>query len=101
MRMKNLTAILFILYLLPATMAVSAPRIETLKVGKDSFYFRDVRSTAIEGLSSALADYQGPKIVVFLCANGDSKHLIKVMKFLEDRGFTEVTLTSSPNAPDC
>jgi len=99
--MKNLTALLFILCLLPATMAVSAPRVETLKVGKDSFYFRNVKTTAIQGLSSVLADYQGPKIVVFLCANGDSKHLMQVMKFLEDRGITEVTLTSSPNAPDC
>lgn len=89
------------MYLLMAPMASMASKVETLKVGKDYFYFNGVKSTAVEGLMSAIKDYKNTRIIVFLCTNGNAKKLIEVMAFLENNGISEVTLKSSQEVTNC
>lgn len=78
-----------------------ASKVDTLKVGKDYFYFNGVKSTSVHGLETALKEYKNTRIIVFLCTNGDAKKLIEVMTFLENNGISEVTLKSSQEITNC
>ncbi len=92
---------IFLLYLLLLPLAMAASKLDTLKVGKEHFYFNGVKSTSVYGLAGAIAEYKNNRIIVFLCTNGDSKKLIEVMAFLEEKGITEVTLKSTKEVTNC
>lgn len=99
--MINKRLITLLLCLLLKPLAVLATQVETLKVGKAHFYFNGVKSTSVHGLASAIDEYKNTRIIVFLCTNGDSKKLIEVMAFLEEKGISEVTLKSSKEVTNC
>ncbi|HEY9050548.1 MAG TPA: hypothetical protein VIQ03_03325 [Gammaproteobacteria bacterium] len=99
--MTNKRLITLLLFLLTMPMVVLAAQVETLKVGKDHFYFNGVKSTSVHGLGSVIEEYKNTRIIVFLCTNGDSKKLIEVMAFLEQKGISEVTLKSSKEVTNC
>lgn len=96
---KFVSILLITLLLMP--LAVTASKVDTLKVGKEHFYFNGVKSTSVLGLAGVLDEYKNTRIIVFLCTNGDSKKLMEVMTFLESKGITDVTLKSSKEVTNC
>lgn len=96
---KRITVLFMFLLLMP--LVVMTSKVETLKVGKEHFYFNGVKSTSVHGLRVAIEEYKNTRIIVFLCTNGDAKKLIEVMAFLEENGISEVTLKSSREVTNC
>ena len=92
---------ILLLSVLSLPWGLSAAGIATLKIGKDYVYFQGVKSTSIRGLNSAFNNYRNSQIIVFLCTNGNSKKLMDVMNFLDEKGITDVTLRSSHEPANC
>lgn len=100
MKIKNLATILLVCLLIMPVVAAAA-RQDTLRVGKDHFYFNGVKSTSIHGLETAIKDYKNTSITVLLCTNGDAKKLKDVMAFLDEHGISNVTIKSPQQVTNC